>query len=76
MENIYQEDIEIGSVTASCGCTKLDATKRVLKMYDTAEIVAELDTRRFVGFKEATIRVALNFRPAGPDRSPVPGDVL
>lgn len=75
LENIYREDIEINSVTAACGCTKLSATKKLLKMYDTAEIVAELDTRRFIGFKEATIRVALAFRPADPNRSPVPGEV-
>jgi hypothetical protein len=75
LENIYREDIQINSVTASCGCTKLSTTKKLLKMYDTAEIVVELDTRRNIGFKEATIRVALAFQPADPSRSPVPAEV-
>ena len=75
IENVYREDVEINSVTAACGCTKLSSTKKLIKMYETAEIVAELDTRRFIGFKEATIRVALAFRPADASRSPVPGEV-
>jgi hypothetical protein len=76
VENIFQEDVEIESVESSCGCTKLKASKNLLKMYDTAEIIVELDTRRFVGFKEASIRVTLNFRPAGPNRRPEPGLVV
>jgi hypothetical protein len=75
LENVYREDIEINSVTAACGCTKLSSTKKLVKMYETAEIVAELDTRRFIGFKEATIRVSVAFRPADPGRSPVPAEV-
>ncbi len=75
LENIYEEDVEIASVTTTCGCTKLQATKKLLKKYDTAEIVAELDTRRFIGFKEAAIKVALAFRPPDPSRKPVPAEV-
>jgi hypothetical protein len=75
LENVYREDIEIGSVTAACGCTKIDFPKKPIKMYETAEIVVELDTRRFVGFKEATIRVAVAFRPADPNRGPVSTEV-
>ena len=75
LENVYREDIDISSVTAACGCTKLSSTKKLVKMYETAEIVAELDTRRFIGFKEATIRVSLAFRPADPGRSPVSTEV-
>jgi hypothetical protein len=67
LENIFLEDVEIGAVSSSCGCTKLNTTKKLVKTYDTAEIVAELDTQRFVGFKESTINVALTFRPQ--DRS-------
>ena len=75
IENVYLEDVEIGSVTTTCGCTKLKATKTLLKTYETAEIVAELDTRRFVGFKEATINVSLSFRSADPNRTRVTTDV-
>jgi hypothetical protein len=71
LENIFLEDVEIGSVTSSCGCTKLSTTKKLVKTYETAEIVADLDTQRFIGFKESTINVALTFRPPDRGRGPV-----
>ena len=59
-ENPYLEDVHIASVRSSCGCTSPSATKTLLKTYETAEIVAELDTRRFSGHKEATITVVFD----------------
>jgi hypothetical protein len=75
LENVFLEDVEIGSVTAACGCTKLTTTKKLIKTYETAEIVAELDTRRFTGFKEATINVSLSYRPQDPKRGTVSANV-
>jgi hypothetical protein len=58
-ENVFEEDVRVTSVKSTCGCTLVKSTKDVLKMYDTAEVVAEVDTRRFIGFKESTITVVL-----------------
>jgi len=57
MENPYLEDVHIKSVSSSCGCTRPAVTKPLLKTYETGEIVATLDTRRFLGQKDATIEV-------------------
>ena len=57
VENIYQEDARIASVSSSCGCTALQISKRDLKTWEKAEIVAELDTRGFSGRKDSTITV-------------------
>ena len=57
METPYVEDVHIERIESSCGCTKPTATKPVLKTYETGEIVATLDTRRFLGQKDATITV-------------------
>ena len=75
VENIYLEDVEIGSVTTSCGCTKLSVPKKLLKTYETAEIIAELDTRNFGDKKEATIHASLSFRRREPNRSLVQREV-
>lgn len=57
VENPFLEDVHIKSVHSSCGCTKPTVTKPLLKTYETGEIVATLDTRRFLGQKDATIEV-------------------
>jgi len=57
VENPFVEDVHIKSVRSSCGCTKPTITKPLLKTYETGEIVATLDTRRFLGQKDATIEV-------------------
>lgn len=60
IRNIYLEDAQITSVRTSCGCTSVQITKQLLKTYDTAEIVAVLDTKKFLGHKEATITVTFS----------------
>lgn len=60
LENVYVEDVHITSVKSSCGCTSVKASKELLKTYDVAEIVAELDTRRFYGYKGSTITVTFD----------------
>lgn len=60
IDNIYLEDVHIVSVTSSCGCTIPQVTKNTIKTYETAELVAQLDTRRFHGHKEATLKVVFD----------------
>lgn len=60
VENIYEEDAQIASVRSSCGCTKLQFPKQVLKTWGKGEIIATLDTRGHFGKKDATITVVFN----------------
>jgi hypothetical protein len=60
IENIYVEDVHIDWVRTSCRCINPRITKDTLKTYETAELVAELDTRQFIGFREATVTVKLD----------------
>lgn len=60
INNIYLEDVHIASVTSTCGCTIPQLTKTTLKTYETAELVAALDTLRFTGPKEATLKVVFD----------------
>jgi len=57
VENIYLEDMHIVDIRSSCGCTAARVEKPNLKTYDQAEIVASLDTRNFLGRKDATLTV-------------------
>jgi len=60
LENIYQEDVRISDLRVSCGCTKPQVSKRLLKTWEKAEITATLDTRGFMGRKDATITVVFD----------------
>ena len=57
VENKYNEDMEITEVRSSCGCTATKITKRLLKTWEKAEIVATVDTRGFFGRKDAALTV-------------------
>jgi len=57
LENIYLEDMRIASVTSTCTCTTAAFPKTPIKTYEKVEIVATVDTRNFLGHKEATLRV-------------------
>lgn len=57
MENPYVEDVHIERIEATCGCTNRTVTKPRLKTYETGEIVITLDTRRFYGQKDVTLKV-------------------
>jgi hypothetical protein len=70
-QNLYEEDIYILSVRSSCGCTTPTTTKNVVKRWEKADIMATIDTRSFMGHKEAAITVKLGF--AG---SPVTNEVI
>lgn len=71
-ENKYEEDVHVVSVKASCGCTRLEVTKKTIGTWETSEVVMLLDTRKFQGRKDAVITVKLEFikqTPNGPVRS-------
>ena len=56
-ENIYVEDVHVAWLRTACQCTTPRVTKDTLKTWETAEVVVTLDTRRFLGRKDATITV-------------------
>ena len=60
LENIYEEDANIKSVTSSCGCSIPQVNRKLLKTWEKAEILVTLDTRGFRGWKDATITVDLD----------------
>lgn len=60
MENIYEEDIHIASVRASCGCTIPTIKKDTLKTWEKGAIVAEFNTRAFLGQRSATVTVTID----------------
>ncbi len=57
IENKYEEDAQITSVHSSCGCTSPKIDKKFLKTWEKAELTAVIDTRSFLGSKDATITV-------------------
>lgn len=60
MENIYEEEIHIASVRASCGCTIPSIKKDTLKTWEKGAIVAEFNTRAFLGQRSATVTVTID----------------
>ena len=59
-QNIYKEDIHVASVRASCGCVSVTVSKPDLKTWETGEIVADYNTRGFLGKHGATITVTID----------------
>ncbi len=60
VENIYEEDAHIQSVSSSCGCTTPTVNRNLLKTWEKAEIVTTIDTRGFLGRKDATVTVVFD----------------
>jgi len=60
LENIYVEDVCIRSVHSSCSCVVPEVPNKRLKTHETGEIVASVDTRKFLGRKQATFRVVFD----------------
>jgi hypothetical protein len=60
IKNIYEEDAHILSVRSSCGCTTPHLSKPDLKTFETAELVADFNTRDFLGHKTATLTVTFD----------------
>ena len=60
VENIYEEDAHIKSVSSSCGCSTPQVSRKLLKTWEKAEILVTVDTRGFLGRKDATITVVFD----------------
>jgi hypothetical protein len=60
IENSYEEDAHIKSVESSCGCTKAQVNRQLLKSWEKAEVLVAVDTRTFLGQKDATIKVVFD----------------
>lgn len=60
LQNIYQEDVHIASVRTSCGCTQPQILKDSLKTWEKSAIRAVVDTRSFLGRKDATLTVTFD----------------
>lgn len=58
--NIYEEDLHIASVRSSCGCTTPRITKADLKTWEKGTIVAQFNTRSFIGKKAAVVTVTFD----------------
>jgi len=60
VENIYEEDAHIKSVTTSCGCAKPKISKQDLKTWEKAEILVSIDTKSFLGRKDPVVVVVFD----------------
>ena len=60
IENCFEEDVHIASVRSSCGCTNAVITKKTLKSWEKGEIIAQFNTRSFIGTKSAEITVVID----------------
>ena len=60
VENTYEEDAHIQSVSSSCGCSTPQINRQLLKTWEKAEILVTVDTRGFLGRKDATITVVFD----------------
>ena len=56
-ENVYEEDVHVAAVRSSCNCTTPEIVKPLAKTWEKAAIKAVIDTRAFLGRKDATITV-------------------
>jgi hypothetical protein len=68
LENVYREDVHLQSVTSSCGCTKPTITRDLVKSLEKTEVVATIDTRSFMGHREAALKVKID--------QPFPAEVI
>lgn len=60
IENCFEEDVHIASVRSSCGCTKPIISKSTLKSWEKGEIIAQFNTKSFLGQKNASITVVID----------------
>lgn len=60
VENSYEEDAHIQSISSSCGCSIPQINRKLLKTWEKAEILVTVDTRGFLGRKDATITVVFD----------------
>ncbi|HTU23830.1 MAG TPA: DUF1573 domain-containing protein, partial [Pirellulales bacterium] len=60
LKNIYEQDVHIASVRSTCNCTSPQVVKSDLKTHEVGEIVAEFNTRQFIGKKSAVVTVVFD----------------
>ena len=60
IENCFEEDVHIAAVRSSCGCTNPILTKKTLKSWEKGEVIAQFNTRSFIGTKSAEITVVID----------------
>jgi len=65
IKNIYKQDVELLSVSSSCGCTSPSIEKKVLKTGQTAHLTAVFNTRTFTGIHGATLTVKMRWMDEG-----------
>jgi hypothetical protein len=59
-ENLYLEDVRVQNVHTSCGCAGIKYPTKDIKTYGTGEIIVTVDTRSFLGRKDATLTVVFD----------------
>jgi Protein of unknown function (DUF1573) len=64
-KNIYKQDVELLSVSSSCGCTSPVIDKKVLKTGETGYVTATFNTRTFTGVHGATLTVQVRWNDNG-----------
>ena len=60
IKNIYEEPVHILGVRSTCNCTTPQIVNPDLKTFETGEIVAEFNTRQFIGQKSAIVTVTFD----------------
>ncbi len=60
IENCFEEEVHIAAVRSSCGCTNPVLTKKTLKSWEKGEVIAQFNTRSFIGSKTAEITVVID----------------
>ncbi len=60
IENTGSEDLRIGRISTSCGCTVARPSVRVLKPGETTSLEVILETRRYLGNIQRSVSVASN----------------
>ncbi len=64
-KNIYKQDVELLSVSSSCGCTSPTIEKKVLKTGEVGYVTAVFNTRTFTGVHGATLTVEVRWNDNG-----------
>ena len=59
-ENKFEENVHIASVRSSCGCTKPVVDNPIVRPGEHGSIVAQFNTRSFIGHKSAMITVVFD----------------
>ncbi len=76
IENCYEEEMVIEYVRSSCGCTKVEIDKRILKTWEKAKLTATFDTVGFNGKREATLTVGFGRPYRGEVKLAIQGTIL